>query len=278
MPKKITNIYKQGSPSKLYYLAYSEPKSIYKISKEIYGKPQPQKLYKYKDMMVKENTIMLEKKSAKSKWISTSKPILKEIEEILSEKTLKLDSFEKKVIKNLIESPSFRLYVKSLKIDSSNEINAVREIIQVFDLFLIQTLSFRMNPKTIQHAKRRNMQLPWFTTTSEAKKAYAKYQQKIKDGDISKNEIKYTSKEQIKDFFNHNSVSDTLINQNFKSIDHEAYSAFLSTELMEKLLLNKDKKFSSLSALGNVFLNMSVSNMLLSDLAPFLLEMQKKLR
>lgn len=137
MPRIIKDKLREGLPSKLFYLAYSNPKSIYEISVALYGKPQPQKLYRWKNWLSDPKRNYL--KNVDGKWLSDSKPLYNEILNILKKKKIKLNSIEEKWIEELLDT-DFRLAIaeQNTKINNRDEFDALENLLISLDLLLFK--------------------------------------------------------------------------------------------------------------------------------------------
>ena len=137
LPRKITNMLRQGIPSKIYWYAYPEPITGYAIAKKIYrpirGRPDVGKIYYWAKKMINEEIINLIDK----KYQSNPKPLVKEIEEDLQEQKPKisLTENEKKCILGILESRFFKEIISSAiekemraRDHQPRDFDAVREI------------------------------------------------------------------------------------------------------------------------------------------------------
>lgn len=129
MAKKI-DMLQSGLPSKMYYLGFKEPMSIYQMSKGIYGKVQPQKLYAWRDQL-KSNSYIMEKDG---KWKSSVDPLINAIE---TKKKIKLDEQQREILSHFLDN-MFRYHISQLDIDFNNDFNALEILLFHFDLILIQ--------------------------------------------------------------------------------------------------------------------------------------------
>ncbi len=131
MPREIKDLTSEGLPSKMYFLLYPEPNSIYAISKEIYEYPQPQKLYSWRDKLKEKEYI----KEIRGKWISTPNPVLEKIKKILDERNIQLNDSETRKLWEKLDSDGFRDIVEKTKklVDISGDFDGARIIITAFD-------------------------------------------------------------------------------------------------------------------------------------------------
>ena len=134
MAKKI-DIMQSGLPSKMYYLAFQKPMSIYEMSKVIHGKVQPQKLYPWRDKLKEKGYI---KEVERDKWQSTVTPILEEIEK----RTQKTFSQKQKEVLSKFIDTIFRESISEVHQDMKENFNALDSIVSDFDLFLIRYYLF----------------------------------------------------------------------------------------------------------------------------------------
>jgi len=112
MPKQIVNPLRAGLPSKIYFLAYSGPKSGYEIASKIYGVekyPPTSKIYSWiKKMEGKELT------KTERGYISEVHPLLNEIEVTLKkDHGIELSDLEKRILYRVLDSSEFRSFVEN---------------------------------------------------------------------------------------------------------------------------------------------------------------------
>lgn len=124
MPKKIENPVREGLPSKIYLLAYSEPLTAYEMAKRIYGIKPPIKGERAQipatskvSVWVKEmksEGILSENEEGKN--FSKSEPLLGEIAKTLKDQKNELSDLEIHMINAIIDSQEFRLMVKMVAV------------------------------------------------------------------------------------------------------------------------------------------------------------------
>lgn len=276
MPRTITNIYRQGLPSKIYFLAYSEPKSIYKISQEIYniskGFGRPQKLYKYRDLLIKDGGLF-KLPSAKDRWQSTPKPVIKEIIKITKNKNIQLEYFDKTLLTKIISSSFFRTYLKAYPHNISGEFDGMEMILQIFDLWLIQKFNWM---KENERRYRKATKFPPFPQSLDEAKLFVKTFQKMQNkkknkilNETKKDIIRYKdTQEMLKPF---GLSFDEVVEDVFNKPKIWGYDSFLYPDLIIKLLFNNDRKWSSLSSMGRVYNDIIFQSHTAKDIGAFLL-------
>lgn len=162
MPPKITNYLKQGLPSEIYYKAYPEPISRYKISQEIYGKGKltSSKIIELSNILIKDGYI---KEIAKNRILSDEKPLISEIKKELKEKGLTLDEKEEEELL-LFAGNNLRTFMKTMdKKTPKRNINAYSEI--SFILNFIATTKLLMYD--CKWSDFENMKIPYKNGTPE---------------------------------------------------------------------------------------------------------------
>jgi hypothetical protein len=252
--------------------------SIYSASKVIYGKSQPQKLYKYRDQMIKENSIR-KLKSHKNIWQSTPKPLMDEIIEILKRKDIILEDFDIKILTKILNSKLFRTFVIGYNPDLTGEFDAIGSLLEILDLHLLQIYNYRKLHAQDYIKKVKYKHPPYPITIEEAKK-FVDYFEKELNTKEYRNSVSnsvnaylklYGKKSKI--FKNYkrifNSVIDTLT---LKNTQDDFYVTFLHQDLLFKLLFNKEKtKPNTLSALGSVFQSTIITSISEEDFHPYLI-------
>lgn len=150
MAKKI-DMLQSGLPSKMYYLSFKQPMSVYEMSKKIYNnKVQPQKLYIWRDQLKSKGYIL----QKEGKWVSSVKPLVDAIEQ---RKKNNFSDEQKEIISCFLDK-MFRYYISQLDINFDNDFNAIEILLIHFDLILAQYSQNLKNhpkipyPKTISDA------------------------------------------------------------------------------------------------------------------------------
>ena len=112
MPKKIENPLISGIPAKIYMLCYLSNESGYGLAKKIYnitkGVPPTARIYPWTKIMLKQGLL----KRVDKKFRSQSEPLANQIIKILKNNTINFKEPEKKILKRILNSDSFRNYVK----------------------------------------------------------------------------------------------------------------------------------------------------------------------
>lgn len=275
MPRKITNIYKQGLPSKLYFLAYSKPRSIYEISKIIYGFPQPQRLYKYRDQMMREDSLR-RLKSAKPRWQATPNPIINEIDFVVKKKGIKIDRFDKKLIWKILDSSFFRSYVGCYNQDMSGEFDGLQILLQIFDLWLIMIFNFRL--ENTRRYKKETGEIPYPLDRNQSEKfleVYKKMEKKTKKQILieTKSGIKkYAKTQELLNEKKINEIFEQQVNEIMGKPKGFGYDTFIYPELFFKLLKDKNlKEWSTLSPMGISYIRIIFQAHTTKEIGPFML-------
>lgn len=134
----------RGLPSKIYYCAYEEPKSGYKISFEIHGKPHHRIKTKINELKDEGYFKPISIDGNKyPKWISCVEPLISMIQFYKKQENVKFSEFDKYILKKLLDSEAFRKYVSNpqeLK-NIRGDFNAVEHILQKLDCLAIEYLN-----------------------------------------------------------------------------------------------------------------------------------------
>jgi len=155
MPKKIDDLTREGLPSKLYFVAYRKPNTIYGISKEIYGYPQPQKLFKWRDELVEKGYL----KKVGNKWKSLPAPIFEQITKILHEQNIELTSYEEKQVLDILDCDAFRWNLRHVSIDLNVDFDAASLIIMIFDGFLTHSYLLKKSYPILRSVETNEIQM-----------------------------------------------------------------------------------------------------------------------
>src|SRR5437867_1988831 len=122
--KKIENPLITGLSSKIYFLAYVNPETGYKIAKKIYGTPKTEKIYKWGKTLRKSG--YLEKTKL---FTANVKPLVIQIKYQLQQQGIQYSKkeeseLESKLVK-LLESDEFKRYVEGFckQFQDKNTIN-----------------------------------------------------------------------------------------------------------------------------------------------------------
>lgn len=103
----------KGLASKIYLLAYPEPKSGYEIAKEIYGHDHHRVRTVIKKLAEEGYFMTIEKDEWKwPKWISNVGPLIKRIQETNRNRNINMSDFDKYVIRKLLDNFHFRDIIK----------------------------------------------------------------------------------------------------------------------------------------------------------------------
>jgi hypothetical protein len=249
---------------------------MYQISKEIYGIKdgfgRPQKLYKYRDLLKKEGAL-IEKISPKPKWESTPKPVVEEIDRITTDKDLKLEYFEKKLLTKILNSSFFRKYLSAYPKNISGEFDGMEIILQTFDLWLLQKNNWmKENIKRYRKAT----SFPPYPRNQDEAKIYVKEFEKMQN--IKKSKILKETKKEIKRYREtqeilqpHGLTFDEVVDDVFNKPKGWGYDSFLYPQLIFKLIMNKENKWSSLSSMGKLFNDIIFQTHASKDIGAFLL-------
>jgi len=147
MAKKIIELLRSGNPSKMFYLGFKKPMSIYEMSKIIYnGKVQPQKLYIWRDRLKEKKYF---KKTSSDKWQSTVAPLIEEIQKRLKEKGIKqLSQDYIDFLTNFLDKP-FRKIVTLYEPNITNITDSLEYLLTDLELYLIlyESTIFRKHPE-----------------------------------------------------------------------------------------------------------------------------------
>jgi len=136
----------KGLASKIYLLAYPEPKSGYEIANEIYGHDHHRVRTIIKELAEEGYFERVEKDEWKyPKWLSSVEPLFNRIKKIKSEEGITFTAVENKIIFHLLDFCTFREYIetrvpRNLK-DSS--INATDFILDNLEFILILTAKMK---------------------------------------------------------------------------------------------------------------------------------------
>jgi len=154
MPKRIVNRLETGLPSKIYFLAYSGPKTGYEIASKIYGRKYPptSKVYSWTKKMTSELA-----KTEKG-FISKVDPLLAEIESALQKNHgIELSQLEKRILYKFLDSSGFRRFVESANcnVPLDQDLNSAQLIMGTLGLLAtahLQNLALAnyLGKKTIQ--------------------------------------------------------------------------------------------------------------------------------
>jgi len=99
----------KGIPAQIYVLTYPRPKSGYQVAQELYGHKHWRPLEIIKKLSKEGYFIPVEDEEWRhTRWISSSEPLLKRIEEIKEEDGITLNELDKLVLKNLLDNRIFR--------------------------------------------------------------------------------------------------------------------------------------------------------------------------
>lgn len=134
----------RGLPSKIYYSAYEEPKSGYKISFEIHGKPHHRISTKLKELKKEGYFKTVSIKGSKNpKWISSVEPLISIIQFYKKQENIKFTDLDKHILKKLLDSEAFRKYVSNPEqlINVRGDFNSVYYILEKLDCLSIEYLS-----------------------------------------------------------------------------------------------------------------------------------------
>ena len=127
----------KGLASKIYLLAYPEPKSGYEIAKEIYGHDHHRVRTVIKKLAEEGYFMTVEMDEWRTpRWFSDAGPLVKKIEE---NKGIELDDIEKYLLQHIINFMAFREWIKILmpRINKDTEINAQTFILDNAEFLLI---------------------------------------------------------------------------------------------------------------------------------------------
>jgi DNA-binding PadR family transcriptional regulator len=136
MARKITNLIREGLPSKIYLLAYNEPVSGYEIAQKIQGLksgtvPQTGKIYGWLKQLKTADFL----EETKDGYQSKVEPLLYEINQVLSERQIPLTELESYIVSKILNDEIFRKLVEFShyykKEYFKREIDAAHEIMEV---------------------------------------------------------------------------------------------------------------------------------------------------
>lgn len=134
----------RGLPSKIYYSAYQEPKSGYKISFEIHGKHHHRINTKINELKDEGYFKPVSIDGCKHpKWVSCVEPLISMIQFYKKQENVKFTELEKYILKKLLDSEAFRKYVSNpeeLK-NVRGDFNSVYYILEKLDCLAIEYLS-----------------------------------------------------------------------------------------------------------------------------------------
>lgn len=113
MGKKITNLIREGLPSKIYLAAYGGPMSGYRIGQLVYDTKNPHlsKIYSNLDLLIEKKAI---NRVGPENVLSNSRPFLSEIKKTLNEEAeTDLSEFEVYMLSRVLDSKEFRDFISS---------------------------------------------------------------------------------------------------------------------------------------------------------------------
>lgn len=147
MAKKNTRemTIEEGLASKVYLLAYPEPKSGYQISKEIYGYDHQS----VRDVITNldDYFMTVEREEWRTaRWFSNTDPLLDKITDIKKSEGITITSLERYIIKHILNFATFREWVKTTIPTNIKEraINAREYILSNLEILLIVAHKVRM--------------------------------------------------------------------------------------------------------------------------------------
>ena len=121
MPKRITNPLRAGLPSKIYYLAYSDPITGYEMAKTIYGIKPPAipptaKIYEWIKKLIDQKILSKTEHGV----VSNVEPLLNEIESTLKKKgNTDFSTFEKHITRKILDCKEFRASVGKFNLEKN---------------------------------------------------------------------------------------------------------------------------------------------------------------
>jgi len=137
MPKTITNLLREGLPSKIYLLAYNGPVSGYEVARKIQGLksgevPQTGKIYGWVKKLKAEGII----RETEEGFISDVDPLLNEIARTLKEDhNVSLSEFERYMTCKILDEEPFRALVEFSHFYKKDffkgEVDAAHELMEI---------------------------------------------------------------------------------------------------------------------------------------------------
>lgn len=156
MPKTITNLIREGLPSKIYLLAYNGPISGYKIAEKINGKkagsvPQTAKIYEWTKKL--EALAIISK--TKDGFMSNVEPVLCEINHTLYERGISLSELDCYMTSKILNYECFRNLVEFSFYNQENyfkrDIDAAHEIMDVLGFQALLSSVHDQTPTNIRN-------------------------------------------------------------------------------------------------------------------------------
>jgi len=192
----------KGLSSKIYGLAYDEPKSGYELSKDIYGHYHHGVKTKINQLAKEDYLLKIPVEGQKHpKWLSSVEPLILKIESILKSKGQILTDFEKKVLRNRFENKFFRwLSRNDYHIDlQTGPCNSVDSILGGFEFGLIiaENISY-----VREESKKINTEEEYNKFIKQQRKTFESFKQEVPEM-YSKARSQFDSKEEFLDSMIH---------------------------------------------------------------------------
>lgn len=127
-----------GIPSKIYLLAFSKPKSGYRIANDLHGHDHHRVRSLLKELSSDGYFAPIPIKGKKYPyWLSSVDPLINKIEEINRKKKIKLTDLDKHILQKIMNSSMFRNVIGSLEINLKEDFNTISQIFIVLESLLM---------------------------------------------------------------------------------------------------------------------------------------------